>query len=90
MPNIQRVVMTEIFLNCFKNIKTVIYTYSMCFCVFDYRHFQGPALTQLRSSMKNNLLRLMDSLEMDLKMSEGKEDGLFNFCYSLLFKYAIL
>ncbi|KAK7155697.1 hypothetical protein R3I93_010368 [Phoxinus phoxinus] len=54
------------------------------------KHFQGPALTQLCSSMQNNLHLLMDSSEMDLKKSEWKKDGLFNFCYSLLFKTGYL
>ncbi|XDV35419.1 hypothetical protein PO909_005371 [Leuciscus waleckii] len=53
-------------------------------------YFQGTALTQLCSSMQNNLLLLMDSSEKDLKKSEWKKDGLFNFCYSLLFKTGYL
>ncbi|XP_077054146.1 prostacyclin synthase isoform X2 [Siphateles boraxobius] len=48
-------------------------------------HFQGPALTQLCSSMQNNLHLLIASSEM-----EWKKDGLFNFCYSLLFKTGYL
>ncbi|XP_048054883.1 prostacyclin synthase [Megalobrama amblycephala] len=53
-------------------------------------HFQGTALTQLCSSMQNNLHLLMTSSEMGLKISEWKKDGLFNFCYSLLFKTGYL
>ncbi|KTG41280.1 hypothetical protein cypCar_00041913 [Cyprinus carpio] len=53
-------------------------------------HFQGTALTQLCSSMQNNLQHLVTPSEMGLKVSEWKKDGLFNFCYGLLFKTGYL
>uniref|UniRef100_A0A672MT52 Prostacyclin synthase n=1 Tax=Sinocyclocheilus grahami TaxID=75366 RepID=A0A672MT52_SINGR len=53
-------------------------------------HFQGSALTQLCSSMQNNLQHLVTPSEMGLKVSEWKKDGLFHFCYSLLFKTGYL
>ncbi|XP_067230511.1 prostacyclin synthase [Chanodichthys erythropterus] len=53
-------------------------------------HFQGTALTQLCSSMQNNLHLLLTSSEMGFKISEWKKDGLFSFCYSLLFKTGYL
>ncbi|XP_043096944.1 prostacyclin synthase [Puntigrus tetrazona] len=53
-------------------------------------HFQGSALTQLCSSMQNNLKHLLTPSVMGLKVSEWKKDGLFHFCYSLLFKTGYL
>ncbi|NP_001104630.1 prostacyclin synthase [Danio rerio] len=53
-------------------------------------HFQGASLTQLSNSMQNNLRLLMTPSEMGLKTSEWKKDGLFNLCYSLLFKTGYL
>lgn len=64
-----------------------IYMNFTCVCVFN-RHFQGTGLTQLRSSMHNNLELLLTSSETGLDTAEWKKDGLFRFCYSLLFRYA--
>uniref|UniRef100_A0A8C1KAG6 Prostacyclin synthase n=1 Tax=Cyprinus carpio TaxID=7962 RepID=A0A8C1KAG6_CYPCA len=41
-------------------------------------------------SMQNNLQHLVTPSEMGLKVSEWKKDGLFDFCYSLLFKTGYL
>ncbi|KAI2663809.1 Prostacyclin synthase [Labeo rohita] len=53
-------------------------------------HFQGRALTQLCSSMQSNLQHLVNPSVMGVKVSEWRKDGLFNFCYSLLFKTGYL
>lgn len=53
-------------------------------------HFQGTGLTQLRSSMHSNLQLLLTSSETGLSTPEWNKDGLFHFCYSLLFKAAYL
>ncbi|XP_056316395.1 prostacyclin synthase [Danio aesculapii] len=54
------------------------------------KHFQGDSLTQLSNTMQNNLRLLLTPSEMGLKTSEWKKDGLFNLCYSLLFKTGYL
>ncbi|XP_051563621.1 prostacyclin synthase-like [Myxocyprinus asiaticus] len=51
-------------------------------------HFQGTNLTQLCNSMHNNFHLLMTSPEIGL--NEWKKEGLFSFCYSLLFKAGYL
>ncbi|XP_051568806.1 prostacyclin synthase-like [Myxocyprinus asiaticus] len=51
-------------------------------------HFQGTGLIQLCSSMKNNIHLLMTSSEIGL--NKWKKEGLFHFCYSLLFKAGYL
>ncbi|XP_056605666.1 prostacyclin synthase [Triplophysa dalaica] len=55
-----------------------------------HEHFQGNGLTQLRSSMHNNLQLLLTSPEAGLNTAGWKKDGLFSFCYGLLFRAAYL
>ncbi|KAG5835757.1 prostacyclin synthase-like [Anguilla rostrata] len=53
------------------------------------RHFQGDSLTCLNSVMEGNLQALLQS-ETIQDQKNWKQDGLFNFCYSLLFRAGYL
>ncbi|XP_072540815.1 prostacyclin synthase [Salminus brasiliensis] len=53
------------------------------------QQFKGASLTQLCSSMQNNLNFLLAS-ETYRSPAEWKKDRLFNFCYSLLFRAGFL
>ncbi|TRY89381.1 hypothetical protein DNTS_015312 [Danionella cerebrum] len=53
-------------------------------------YLQGDTLTQLCSSMQKNLNLLMTPSDKGLETSEWNKDGLFNLCYSLLFKTGYL
>ncbi|KAJ8409333.1 hypothetical protein AAFF_G00235310 [Aldrovandia affinis] len=53
------------------------------------RHFQGESLACLNSIMEGNLQALLRS-EMLQDKANWKQDGLFNFCYSLLFRAGYL
>ncbi|KAJ8258584.1 hypothetical protein COCON_G00175960 [Conger conger] len=53
------------------------------------RHFQGEGLTCLNSVMEGNLQALLQS-ETPQDRENWKRDGLFNFCYSLLFRAGYL
>ncbi|KAL4655210.1 prostacyclin synthase [Arapaima gigas] len=52
--------------------------------------FHGAKLESLSRSMYRNLQVLLGSAEMVHNLNEWKEDQLFNFCYSLLFKAGYL
>ncbi|KAG9353262.1 hypothetical protein JZ751_017838 [Albula glossodonta] len=54
------------------------------------RHFQGESLTCLNSIMKGNLQSLLLRSETPQDRENWKQDGLFNFCYSLLFRAGYL
>ncbi|XP_060724120.1 prostacyclin synthase [Tachysurus vachellii] len=49
------------------------------------QYFKSPNLSQLCTTMQNNLQFLMDSANTQTS-TEWKKDTLFDFCYSLLFK----
>ncbi|KAI4902114.1 hypothetical protein NFI96_013189 [Prochilodus magdalenae] len=53
------------------------------------RHFKGLSLARLCSSMQDNLNLLLPS-KTTQNPAEWKKDGLFSFCYSLLFKAGYL
>ncbi|KAM6947015.1 prostacyclin synthase [Lycodopsis pacificus] len=50
------------------------------------QHFQGVSLSNLSSSMNTHLQNLLLSDQKDCNPSEWRQDGLFNLCYSLLFR----
>ncbi|KPP58987.1 prostacyclin synthase-like [Scleropages formosus] len=54
------------------------------------QRFHGENLDDLSRSMYKNLQVLLRSAEIVQKMTEWKQDQLFNFCYSLLFKAGYL
>ncbi|XP_030634278.1 prostacyclin synthase [Chanos chanos] len=53
------------------------------------RYFQGPSLSQLCSSMYHNLQFLL-ATDTTPGSVEWKQSGLFNFCYSMLFRAGYL
>ncbi|XP_030632901.1 prostacyclin synthase-like [Chanos chanos] len=53
------------------------------------RHFHGEGLASLNDTMQRNLRVLLTS-EMLPDQTDWKRDGLFNFCYSLLFRAGYL
>ncbi|KAJ8259785.1 hypothetical protein GJAV_G00173440 [Gymnothorax javanicus] len=53
------------------------------------RHFQGDSLTCLNNVMEGNLQALLQS-ETPQDQGNWKQDGLFNFCYGLLFRAGYL
>ncbi|XP_035008075.1 prostacyclin synthase [Hippoglossus stenolepis] len=53
-------------------------------------HFQGLGLSELSSSMNIHLQHLLLSDQRDCGPSEWRQDGLFNLCYSLLFRAGYL
>nr|XP_057921533.1 prostacyclin synthase [Doryrhamphus excisus] len=55
---------------------------------FMKRHFQGAGLSQLGRSMNAHLRELI--LHHQCSQSEWRQDGLFNLCYSLLFRAGYL
>lgn len=56
---------------------------AVSFCV--RRHFQGTTLATLSSATNRHLQALLKA-EMPQNRKDWKEEGLFNFSYSLLFK----
>ncbi|XP_076123481.1 prostacyclin synthase [Alosa pseudoharengus] len=54
------------------------------------RHFQGPNLMQLCESMQNNLQLLFNGTEVARNPLQWRQEGLFSFCYSLLFRAGYL
>ena len=52
-----------------------------------YRHFHGFRLSKLCQSMKAHIESLLLSEVKGSKASEWRQDSLFSFCYSLLFRY---
>lgn len=54
------------------------------------QHFQGHSLSSLSSSMKTHLQNLLLHCHNGCTPSEWKQDGLFDLCYSLLFKAGYL
>lgn len=54
--------------------------------LFFLRHFQGLNLSKLCGSMTSNLQKLLLSDPSGCSPSEWRQDGLFNLCYSLLFR----
>ncbi|CAN9512035.1 unnamed protein product [Ophioblennius macclurei] len=54
------------------------------------RHFQGLNLFKLRTSMKTHLQNLLLSNNADCSPSEWRQDGLFDLCYSFLFRAGYL
>ncbi|XP_012680318.2 prostacyclin synthase [Clupea harengus] len=54
------------------------------------QHFQGPGLVQLCESMQNNLQLLLNSTDVAQNPLQWRQDGLFSFCYSLLFRAGYL
>uniref|UniRef100_A0A3Q3PY92 Prostacyclin synthase n=1 Tax=Monopterus albus TaxID=43700 RepID=A0A3Q3PY92_MONAL len=54
------------------------------------QHFQGLSLSTLSSSMNTHLQSLLMSDHDRCGPSEWREDGLFSFCYSLLFRAGYL
>ena len=70
-----------------------VYVWCVCVCVWYVcvcpaypRHFQGPGLVQLCESMQNNLQLLLNSTDVAQNPLQWRQDGLFSFCYSLLFR----
>ncbi|XP_054640067.1 prostacyclin synthase [Dunckerocampus dactyliophorus] len=55
---------------------------------FMKRHFQGVCLSELGRSMSAHLLELI--LHHQCSQSEWRQEGLFNLCYSLLFRAGYL
>ncbi|XP_031422987.1 prostacyclin synthase-like [Clupea harengus] len=53
------------------------------------QHFQGKSLTYLNSTMQRNLQALLTS-ETPPNQKDWKRNGLFNFCYGLLFRAGYL
>uniref|UniRef100_A0A6Q2YWK6 Prostacyclin synthase n=1 Tax=Esox lucius TaxID=8010 RepID=A0A6Q2YWK6_ESOLU len=54
------------------------------------QHFQGPSLAKLSSTMHSHLHTLLRDEERSCSPVEWKEDGLFSFCYSMLFRAGYL
>ncbi|KAK5912581.1 hypothetical protein CesoFtcFv8_002440 [Champsocephalus esox] len=54
------------------------------------QHFQGLNLSKLCGSMTSNLQKLLLSDPSGCSPSEWRQDGLFNLCYSLLFRAGYL
>ncbi|XP_067359800.1 prostacyclin synthase isoform X2 [Channa argus] len=54
------------------------------------QHFQGVSLSRLSRAMNTHLKNLLLSNQEGCNPSEWKRDGLFNFCYSLLFRAGYL
>lgn len=54
--------------------------------VYVYRHFVGMNLATLNNAMSRNLRALMKA-KTTQNQKDWKEEGLFNFSYSLLFRY---
>lgn len=56
---------------------------------FTFRHFQGFSVAKLSRTMTANIEKLLLSDTKSDSASRWRQDGLFNFCYSLLFRYHI-
>lgn len=56
------------------------------FSLFSFRHFHGFRLSNLSRTMKANIKSLLLSDVKGGSASGWRQDGLFNFCYSLLFR----
>ncbi|XP_066520222.1 prostacyclin synthase-like [Hoplias malabaricus] len=54
------------------------------------RYFQGEHLTCLNHNMQNHLLTLLTNEMTTQNQTDWKHDGLFSFCYSLLFRAGYL
>ncbi|XP_053353676.1 prostacyclin synthase-like [Clarias gariepinus] len=54
------------------------------------RHFHGKSLLSLNHVMENHLRTLLTLETGALNQSDWKQDGLFNFCYSLMFRAGYL
>ncbi|KAB5584142.1 hypothetical protein PHYPO_G00104020 [Pangasianodon hypophthalmus] len=54
------------------------------------RHFQGESLLRLNHVMENHLRTLLSQETEALNQSGWKQDGLFDFCYSLMFRAGYL
>ncbi|KAF7711616.1 prostacyclin synthase-like [Silurus meridionalis] len=54
------------------------------------RHFQGESLLCLNHVMENHLQKLLTLETEALNQSDWKHDGLFHFCYSLMFRAGYL
>uniref|UniRef100_A0A7N6BG93 Prostacyclin synthase n=1 Tax=Anabas testudineus TaxID=64144 RepID=A0A7N6BG93_ANATE len=54
------------------------------------RHFQGLSLSKLNNTMNTHLQWLLLSDQRGCDATEWREDGLFSFCYSLVFRAGYL
>ncbi|XP_036389067.1 prostacyclin synthase [Megalops cyprinoides] len=54
------------------------------------QHFQGEGLARLSNVMQRNVLSLLSSPEILQNPTDWKRDGLFGFCYGLLFRAGYL
>ncbi|TMS19508.1 Prostacyclin synthase [Larimichthys crocea] len=54
------------------------------------QHFQGLSLSKLCTSMNTHIQNLLLNDQKDFGTSEWRQDGLFSFCYSLLFRAGYL
>ncbi|KAK3574780.1 hypothetical protein QTP86_018304 [Hemibagrus guttatus] len=54
------------------------------------RHFQGESLLCMNNVMENHLQTLLTLETEALNQTDWKEDGLFHFCYSLMFRAGYL
>lgn len=59
----------------------------LLFTLYVFRHFTGMNLAALNSTMSRHLLALLKA-ETPQNQKHWKDEGLFNFSYGLLFKYA--